>query len=275
MADLRALIMASDDWAAHGPFRKALEVLDGALRLWGTDEIALSFNGGKDATVLLHLVRAAAAGAPWGNGDGARCCVRCVYFEEDTFEEVREFIRDMEETFSLRIERFAGGDLKAGCHHFVERGCKAFVLGTRRSDPHGKHQESFSPSSPGWASFMRVNPILDWSYRDVWRFLVGFHLAYCPIYDQGYTSIGHRSDTARNALLRLPDGSYLPAHRLDSDDAEAERQGRSDRPPPPPASPRAAQWGAAGGEGARRAGRQGTGQALSGARAAAGRRSAL
>ncbi|KAJ1477160.1 hypothetical protein T484DRAFT_1631648 [Baffinella frigidus] len=222
MADLRAAIMKSDDWAANGPYRKAMEVLDGALRMWGPEELALSFNGGKDAVVLLHLVRAAVAGTPWGREAGARSCVRCVYFEEDTFDLVKLFIAEMEASYSLNIERFEGGDLKTGCRHFVEQGCKAFILGTRRSDPHGKTQAcSFSPSSPSWASFMRVNPLLDWSYRDVWRFLKEFDLPYCSIYDQGYTSIGHRGNTEKNLLLRLPDGTYLPAHHLPGAGIEA------------------------------------------------------
>lgn len=33
-------------------------------------------------------------------------------------------------------------------------------------------QEQFSPSSPGWPPFMRVNPILDWSYRSVYTLII-------------------------------------------------------------------------------------------------------
>ena len=39
--------------------------------------------------------------------------------------------------------------------------------------------------------------------------------------------MGGRGNTEKNALLRLPDGSYLPAHRLESNCPDAERNGRS------------------------------------------------
>jgi hypothetical protein len=49
---------------------------------------------------------------------------------------------------------------------------------THSGDPNAEGQEYFCPSSPGWPPFMRVNPVLDWTYHDVWAFLraakVGF-----------------------------------------------------------------------------------------------------
>ena len=69
----------------------------------------------------------------------------------------------------------------------------------------------------------------------MWDFLREGGLAYCGLYDEGYTSIGAVHNTAKNAKLLVPagaaagagaeaGGSYLPAHML-ADGAE-ERAGR-------------------------------------------------
>lgn len=95
---------------------RAIKVFDDALRLYKPSEIVLSFNGGKDATVLLHLARAAVAGFLKESGaESGPTCLRCVYFaESDGFDEMEDFIVAMESTYKLEIERFPGG-FKDGC----------------------------------------------------------------------------------------------------------------------------------------------------------------
>ena len=53
----------------------------------------------------------------------------------------------------------------------------AFVLGTRAGDPNAGSQGYFAPSSHYMPPFMRVNPILEWSYGQVWHFLRVFSVS--------------------------------------------------------------------------------------------------
>ena len=67
---------------------------------------------------------------------------------------------------------------------------------------------------------MRINPILPWSYSDVWAYLRSQGAYWCPLYDQGYTSLGSVRDTVPNAALLRADGTYAPAHQLSGAAAE-------------------------------------------------------
>ena len=45
----------------------------------------------------------------------------------------------------------------------------------------------------GWDpkfGLVKVNPLLNWTRRDVWAFIVANHVPYNPLHDQGYPSIG-------------------------------------------------------------------------------------
>jgi FAD synthetase len=114
---------------------------------------------------------------------------------------------------------------------------KAIFVGTRRTDPHGGHLTHFDPTDHHWPSFMRIHPVIDWHLSEIWCFLRSPHLKdldtggplkYCPMYDEGYTSLGGVHDTMKNPQLKVVDGHgrerYRPAHEMTQD--EGERLGR-------------------------------------------------
>ena len=192
------------------PLRQAVDAIQAALRLYGPERLLLSFNGGKDATVLLHLARAVYAHAGLGTP-------RCVYWDDPAcFPEVAAFVEDAVQRYSLPLVRYSCG-FTEGLRDAVDRlGMAAVLLGTRTCDPNGVGADAFQPSSAGWPTFMRVNPLLRWAYHDVWRFLRGFNLPFCELYERGYTSLGNTHNTRPNPALVLPSGAHLPADALPS-----------------------------------------------------------
>lgn len=134
-------------------------------------ELSLAYNGGKDCLVLLILylcaihkkVTKSAASAPTEP-------IQCVYIQaEHPFEEVEEFVVSSVKTYSLSLLEYAK-PMKAAFADYLHDtpSVKAIFVGTRRTDPHGEHLKHFDPTDHGWPKFMRIHPVIDWHYVDIW-----------------------------------------------------------------------------------------------------------
>ncbi|KAF2396635.1 adenine nucleotide alpha hydrolases-like protein [Trichodelitschia bisporula] len=211
--------------------RTTLGVIREALDRYALNELALSYNGGKDCLILLLLYLASLHQHP----HLTTAALQSVYITPPSpFPEVESFVAHTSTTYSLSLTRYAL-PMRAAFTAYLEQHShvKAILVGTRRTDPHGAQLTFFDRTDHGWPDFMRVHPVIDWHYVDVWTFIRALNVPYCPLYDQGYTSLGGTDDTHRNpALARTlpaPDASapataFAPAYELVDD--EAERLGR-------------------------------------------------
>lgn len=169
--------------------------------------------------------------------------LRSVYIiTRDPFQAVDDFVNKSLKQYHLKLARFAKPMREAFADYLEEvPPAKAIFVGTRRTDPHGENLTFFDPTDRGWPDFMRIHPVIDWHYAEIWTFIRELGIEYCPLYDMGYTSLGGTTDTHPNPALAVPgdgdggtevphgerwagEGKYRPAYELVED--EAERLGR-------------------------------------------------
>lgn len=203
---------------------QSIRYIEESLDKYGPDALFLCFNGGKDCTVLLHLVLMVLK-TKYPNYTKQ---MYCMYVQNlNPFDEINSFIKIISQRYSMEIVTFQG-TIKASLEKVLaENRLEACFMGTRRTDPYSEHLETFMMTDKDWPQVCRVSPILDWSYHDVWDYLVRFKVPYCTLYDEGYTSLGSKHNTVKNPeLLYTINGEevYLPAYKLL--DGSQERNGR-------------------------------------------------
>ena len=227
--ELKFLEAKIDKESFNKKLRHSIEIILDAIELTlkgnGERELCISFNGGKDCCVVLFLFYKIALKTGFLSTKHQFNIL--IMKLSESFKEMDEFIDKIFREFytnkdinKIVIDK-PGIKLKK-CLELFKQDYPNIIhvlMGTRRTDnPYVAKLKDFNETDSDWPYFIRVNPILDWNYGEIWYFLKRFRVPYCPLYDHGYTSLGDIANTIRNeALFDAQRGTYKPAYMLEND----------------------------------------------------------
>nr|QBK90211.1 MAG: phosphoadenosine phosphosulfate reductase family [Pithovirus LCPAC102] len=209
--------------------KKSFNIISNMLYRYQFNEIAISFNGGKDNMVMYYLIFKYLYKI---YGENTLMIMPiCIYFKPKyEFTKMKKFINKCKKNLYMNLIIYEE-DMKNGLIKLQTEypKIKCISIGTRRTDPYGSKLSPFKLTDSGWPLYMRVCPILDWTYENIWLFINNTKLPYCSLYDDGYTSISDITNTSKNPFLiyhnKYNELSYYPAWKLK--DEKNERAGRN------------------------------------------------
>ncbi|EGW32448.1 uncharacterized protein SPAPADRAFT_153392 [Spathaspora passalidarum NRRL Y-27907] len=217
----------------------SMDKLEMSIDLHGLEEIAISYNGGKDCLVMLILLLATIhkkfASSNFENPSYNMLPrdykLDSIFINaEPQFPDLLQFIEQSTDYYHLN-PIIIKSSLKDGFEYYLNNmntKVKSVIVGIRYSDPYGSTLHYEQPTDHDWPKFLRIHPILHWNYVDIWDFLIGCDLDYCKMYDWGYTSLGGINATVPNPYLKIEGtDKYLPAYMLTEHADERERLGRN------------------------------------------------
>lgn len=128
------------------------QIIKKCYKDYGPQDVFLSFNGGKDCTVLLYLTLYVLK-TLYPNYKDPLLCLYVQY--QNPFPEVELFIEKCRRVFNLEIVIYVN-DVKAGLNEMLNtrKNLKACLMGTRRTDPYSEHLNQFQVNYQNYFLYM-------------------------------------------------------------------------------------------------------------------------
>ena len=181
-------------------------VLKKAYEKYG-DEMAIFWTGGKDSTVLLHMIREVF---------GKKNNFPILYLDTQLeFEEVYEFIENLKKKWKLNLTIEKTTDKMMEKYNslrtkkervelasifkiiLLKKAVKkyrlpAIVIGIRWDEHPERISEKYLSLRP---DHMRIHPLLHFTEEDIWNYIKQFKIPYNSLYSKGYRSLGEKEFT--------------------------------------------------------------------------------
>lgn len=186
---------------------KAKKVIIKGVNKRNPHEIAIAWTGGKDSTVILHLIRSIYQGkVPFR-----------VMFNDSTLEfpEIYSFVKEITNDWELdliwmkhlpkdlrayqqaknteeKMEIMRIAKINAIKEVRKKHNITAFISGIRWDEHEARSKEKYlSPR----VDHLRIHPILHFTLGDIWSYIRKFNVPYVDLYDKGYKSLGEQPFT--------------------------------------------------------------------------------
>ena len=171
------------------------------------DKMAIFWTGGKDSTVLLHMIREVF---------GKKNNFPILYLDTQLeFEEVYEFIENLKKKWKLNLTIEKTTDKMMEKYNslrtkkervelasifkiiLLKKAVKkyrlpAIVIGIRWDEHPERISEKYLSLRP---DHMRIHPLLHFTEEDIWNYIKQFKIPYNSLYSKGYRSLGEKEFT--------------------------------------------------------------------------------
>jgi phosphoadenosine phosphosulfate reductase len=186
---------------------KSKKIIVKAVEQYPKNKLAIAWTGGKDSTVLLHLIKQIYGKVPFP-----------VFFNDSTmeFKEVYQFIDRLTQDWSLklikvthlpkplaefhrlkdhkkkkklsRLMKISAIDFAVKKYHWL-----GFLAAIRWDEHSSRAKEKYFSKRK---DHIRIHPLLHFTEKDIWDYIKKFNVPYVSLYDQGYRSLGEAPFTS-------------------------------------------------------------------------------